>query len=57
LLSYNYSDTTITLTGASSSDYLVPLTGMPTRPAGKNGGDKQKGMSGRKDSRESIPER
>lgn len=52
-----FPDTTVTLTGASSNDYLVPLTGMPTRPACKNGVEKQKGTSTRKDSRESIPER
>ena len=45
--------TTVTLAGASSSDYMVPLAGMPTRPAGQL--QQQQLDSQRKSSRESIP--
>jgi hypothetical protein len=49
----------VTLAGASSSDYLVPLAGMPTRPAGQLSGQQQQQQqqldSQRKSSRESIP--
>ena len=45
--------TTVTLAGASSSDYLVPLAGMPTRPAGQQ--QPVDSASQRKSSRESIP--
>jgi hypothetical protein len=46
--------TTVTMAGVSSSDYLVPLAGMPTRPAGQV---QQQSDSQRKTSRESIPAR
>ena len=46
--------TTVTLAGASSSDYLVPLAGMPTRAAGQVQQPQQQPQSA---SRESIPAR
>ena len=42
------------MAGASSSDYMVPLAGMPTRPAGHLP-QQQQLDSQRKSSRESIP--